>query len=122
MALTVKTRDDGFSPISPLFGVFQRVTLTPGTNDYVTGGYALSGSQAGLASSGGPANNGLHGVLIEGGNTAAAGYVPQYNEQTGKWQVFVMPGVATAGPLVEVANGANLSGLVWYVIFEGAGE
>lgn len=126
MALTVTKRDDGFTPIGMPFGVFQRVILAPGVSDYTTGGYTLNGSQAGLASTGGPADNGLHGVLIEGCNTAALGYVPYYNEQTGKWQVFESPAVAatpsTATPLTEVANGANLTGFEWYVIYEGVGE
>jgi hypothetical protein len=126
MALTVTKRDDGFAPIAAVFGCFQRVMLAPGVSDYTTGGYALSGAQVGLGASGGPANNGLHGVLIEGCNTAALGYVPYYNEQTGKWQVFESPAVAStpsaAAQLSEVAAGTNLTGAVWYVIYEAVSE
>ena len=119
MALTVGIRADGFTPI-PFFPL-QRVTLTPGSADYAAGGYALSGSQANGASAGGPANNGLHGVIFEGGNTAAEGYVPFYNEQTGKFQLFVT-GTASGDALNELANGANPAGAVWYAIFELVGE
>lgn len=124
MALTKTKVNDGFTPLGgPGFGVLQRMTLAPGTSDYTTNGYALSGLEAGLGSTGGPANNGLNGVLIEGCNTAALGYVPYYNQQTGKWQVFQSaPENVAAAPLQEVANAANLTGMVWYVIYEGVSE
>ena len=119
MALTVATRADGFTPI-PFFPL-QRVTLTPGSADYVSGGYALSGSQGNGGTTGGPANNGLHGVIFEGGNTASLGYIPFYNEQTGKFQILVT-GTAATDPLLEVAAGANPAGAVWYAIFELVSE
>ncbi len=121
MALTVAKRNDGLWPLGVGPGVMQRVTLTPGSADYAAGGYALTGSQAGLASTGGPANNGLHGVIFEGGNTASLGYVPFYNEQTGYFQILVT-GTASGDALNELANGANPAGAVWYAIFEGVGE
>jgi hypothetical protein len=118
MALTVGIRADGFflAGNQPM----QRVTLTPGAADYVVGGYTLNGSLAGLNNEGGPANNGLHGVIFEGANTAALGYVPFYNEQTGKFQI--LENAAAAGPLAELGAGGNPAGAAWYAIFEGTGE
>lgn len=121
MSLTVAKRNDGLWQLGLGPGVMQRVTLSPGLSDYPTGGYALSGSPVGLSTTGGPANNGLHGVLFEGGNTASLGYVPFYNEQTGTLQILTT-GSAAGNPLQELANASNLSGAVFYAIYEGAGE
>lgn len=121
MALTVATRADGLFQLGLGPGVMQRVTLTP-DDSYPTGGYALSGSQAGLASTGGPANNGLHGVIFEGGNTASLGYVPFYNEETGYLQILEVGTATPPAPLAEVASATNLSTLVFYAIYEGTGE
>lgn len=125
MALQVAKRDDGLWPLGIGPGVMQRVTLKPDAS-YPTGGYALSGSQVGLSSAGGPANNGLHGVIFEGGNTAALGYVPYYNEQTGKFQILVSAAIAAApaaaAPLAELGAGVDVSTLVYYAVYEGTGE
>ena len=120
MALTVAKRNDGLWPLAVGPGVMQRVTLTPDAS-YPTGGYPLNGSQAGLGSTGGPANNGLHGVIFEGGNTAALGYVPYYNQQTGYLQ-FLTTGAAAGDALQELANATNISTLVIYAIYEGSND
>lgn len=120
MALTVAKRDDGLFQLGVGPGVGQRVTLTP-DNNYPAGGYAVSGSQAGLGSAGGPASNGLHGILWEGGNTASVGYVPFYNQQTGKFQILVT-GTAAGDPLNDATATTDFSALVFYAIFEGVSE
>lgn len=120
MALTVAKRDDGLWPLGVGPGVMQRVKLTP-DNSYPVGGYALTGSAVGLASTGGPANNGLHGVIFEGGNTAAVGYVPYYNEQTGYFQILVT-GTAAGDPLNDATPATDFSALAFYAIFEGTSE
>lgn len=98
-------------------------------NSYPPGGYVISGANFGGAASGAPgadgtnvANNGIRGLVIVGSDTADAGYLAQYNMQTGKVQFFVMPAAATAGPLVEVTAATNLSTVVLYVLVLLAGE
>lgn len=92
---------------------------------YPTGGYPTTGAIFGGAPTQGfqTANNGIRGIVLIGQNTAAAGYVPVYNSQTGNWQVFEsgIENVA-AQPLAEVANGTNLSTLLFNVLVLLAGE
>lgn len=95
---------------------------------YPTGGYPTTGALFGGAPTQGfqTANNGIRGIVLIGQNTASAGYIPVYNSQTGNWQVFESAAQAaapfTAAPLAEVANGTNLSTLLFNVLVLLAGE
>lgn len=121
MALTFTFLGDDNSQFGNIPVRFANVALD---NSYPTGGYAVNGGNFGGAATGGyqTANNGLRGLAFIGQNTAAAGYVVQYNSQTGKIQVFVMPAAATAGPLVEATAATNLSTLTLNALAYLAGE
>lgn len=121
MALTFTFPGDDQSQFGNIPVRFANIALD---NSYPAGGYAVNGGNFAGASTGGfqPANNGLRGLSIVGRNTAAGGYVIQYNAQTGKIQVFVMPAVAAAGPLVEETAATNLSTLTIDVLAYLAGE
>lgn len=122
MALTITPNEDSFN----IFGTVpvKFATLAPGVSDYPAGGYVLSGNQFGLAGSVGSPfglKNGIRGVIVLGCNTAAIGYVPQWNSQTGAFEVLVSPAAET-DPLEPVATNANLTGLQWNVLVLAAAE
>lgn len=83
---------------------------------YPTGGYAVTGQLWGLSSTGARANNGIRAIIIRGFNTAALPYFLKYNGQLGTVLVYVQ---ATG---LEVANGTDLSALVFEVLVIGTGE
>jgi|SRR5579859_7944636 len=58
-------------------------------SSYPTGGYAITAAQVALRT--------LYGIKALGGNTATAGYVPAWNTQTVKLQMFT-----------QLGSGANL--------------
>lgn len=92
---------------------------------YPTGGYSLTGALFGGSPTQGfqTANNGIRGIILVGQNTASLGYVPVYNSQTGNWQVVESAAEnVAAAPLAEVANGTNLSTLLFNVLVLLAGE
>jgi|SRR5277367_3207813 len=119
MALAAAVQGDGFNVWGTI--PIARVTLTPGTGDYLAGGYILNGKQFNLGSTGGPAGNGIRGVIFTGGNTATLGFVPFYNQQTGAFQILVT-GTASGDALNEVANAGNPAGGVWYAVILGESE
>lgn len=88
-----------------------RLAVLAPDSSYPTGGYAVTGQNFGESGSGGllPAENGIRGLIPVGINTAALGYVPVLNAQTGKVQI-------TSGAGVEVSNATNLSTLQFYVL------
>ena len=81
-----------------------RVDLRQITGDasYPAGGYAISGPQVGLRS--------IVGMTYLGGNTAAAGIVPFWNNATGKLQ-FLYPTETGTSPNVagDAPPGTNFS-------------
>jgi|SRR5579871_7015603 len=75
-------------------------------NSYPTGGYAIAPSAVGLEQ--------ILAVLA-GGNLA--GYIPSYNQATGKLQLFQQS--AATGALTEVANTTNVSAVSHRLVFFG---
>lgn len=120
MALTITFPGDDQSQFGNIPVRFANVALD---NSYPTGGYAVNGGMFAGASTGGfqTANNGLRGLDIIGANSAAGGYVFEYNSQTGKLQAF-WTGAALSGVLAEVAAATNLSTVVLNVLAYLAGE
>jgi hypothetical protein len=73
-----------------------------GDSSYPAGGYALTGQTFGLRS--------IVGMSFIGGNTAAVGIIPYWNNQTNKLQ-FIYPTQTGTSPNVgaEAVAGTNLS-------------
>lgn len=80
-------------------------------NSYGTGGYAIAASAVALRV--------IYGVHTLGGNTATAGYVPKWNTQTGKFQMYTQLG---SGANLLVQNGTAGAGLALSLTSNNSGN
>ena len=85
-------------------------TSYPNTGTFATTGYNIQPGAVGLTN--------FLGAVAVSTNAAALGYTIQWDNVNANIHVLVMPAVATAGPLPEVANATNLSALTVRMRFE----
>ena len=90
------------------------VSIT-GDASYPTGGYT---SALGLTAANLYCGRGINGMSWIGSNTAALGYVPFYNTQTGNLQILVT-GSGSGVALAELANATNVSTFTWTFLVIG---
>lgn len=103
-AITITRVADG----EDVLGSHQRLTtwdLVP-SNSYPTGGYTITPQRFGLKV--------VRAVLMGSSNTAANGYPPWYNSETGKLMIL-----GQGGSLVEVTANTNLSTYSYRLWFLG---
>lgn len=103
-ALTLTRVADG----EDVLGSHQRLTtwdVVP-SNSYPGGGYTITPSRYGLKV--------IRAVLMGSSNTAANGYIPWYNSQTGKLMI-----IGQGGSLVDVTDGTDISTFSYRLLFIG---
>ena len=106
MAITVvQLADEGNVSLGPIVTSVVDITLD---SSYPTNGYTAA---LGLTAANLNCGRGINGMSWIGNNTAAAGYVPQYNTQTGNLQILVS--AAAGSPLEEVPGNPNLATLTF---------
>lgn len=98
----VKNMSWGAMPVSV-------VTLT-GDASYPAGGYAMLPAQIAM--------RGILGAETIGENTAVIPYSIDWNNQTGKWQIF-QTGLAFSGIFSELAPGTNCTSFSWTALVFG---
>jgi len=91
-----------------VLGSHQRLTtwdVVP-SDSYPTGGYTITPSEVGLKV--------VRAILMGSSNTAANGYIPWYNSETGKLMLL-----GQGGSLVEVTANTNVSTFSYRLLFIG---
>lgn len=103
-AITLTRVPDG----EDVLGSHQRLTtwdVVP-SNSYPSGGYTITPQRFGLKV--------IRAVLMGSSNTAAVGYIPWYDSETGKLLI-----IGQAGALVEVTANTDLSTYSYRLQFIG---
>ena len=100
MAYVITKQPDGDVNLGNLNGEF--VSLSDSISDYATGGYALVGGEAGVASPS-TINVDLWRILTAVPIGGQGGYSPVWNSTTGKLQMFPNNSLSEANPNTDLS-------------------
>ena len=110
MSYVITKQPDGDVSLGNLNGEF--VSLSDSISDYATGGYAITGGETFNNNNALPINCDLWRILTALPVSGQNGYQPVWNPNSQKLQIYSSAGV-------EVTNGTDLSGLVFYLLLLG---